>query len=77
MVGSQHVDPILSAVPVQCFQAPIDFWYPDTPKTSEYMIKAGSWILVTHVKDDKEFAKAVSGEYLGYSIQGTGRRVAL
>ena len=77
MVGSQHVEPILSAVPVQCFQAPNDFWYKDTPKTSEYMIKAGSWVLVTHVKDDDEFAKAVSGEYLGYSIQGTGKRRSL
>ena len=40
------------------------------------MVKEGSWVLVTHVKSDEEFAKAQDGTYGGYSIQGEGKRVA-
>ena len=77
MVGSEHRNPIHGAVPVQCYQAPVDFWFPGTPETEEYMVKKDSWVLVTHVKSDIEFAKVVSGEYSGYSIQGSGTRKRL
>ena len=77
MVGSEHRNPIHGAVPVQCYQAPVDFYYPDTPETDEYLVKAGSWVLVCHIKDDIEFAKVQTGEYLGFSIQGEGKRVAV
>ena len=72
-VGKQHEEPI-KAIPVQCFQAPVDFWYDDSPHTPEYMVPKGAWVLGIHILDKKEFEKVVSGEYIGFSMQGTGVR---
>jgi len=76
MVGSEHKHPIVDAVPVQCYQAPTDFWFDGTSKTDEYAVRKGSWVLVTHVGSDEEFTKVVDGTYGGYSIQGRGNRTA-
>ena len=73
MVGKEHKKPI-EAIPVESFIAPVDFWYPGTPQTEEYKVKAGSWVLVTYIKDKAEFNKVLEGEYRGYSVQGLGRR---
>ena len=73
MVGKEHKEPI-HAIPVESFIAPVDFWYPGTPQTEEYKVKAGSWVLVTYIKDKKEFEKVLKGQYRGYSVQGLGRR---
>ena len=73
MVGKEHKKPI-EAIPVESFIAPVDFWYPGTPQTEEYKVKAGSWVLVTYIKDKAEFNKILEGEYRGYSVQGLGRR---
>ena len=72
-VGKQHEEPI-EAIPIQCFQAPVDFWYDDSPHTPEYMVPKGAWVLGIHILDKKEFDKVVSGEYIGFSMQGTGVR---
>jgi len=72
-VGSEHEKPI-EAIPIQCFQAPVDFWYDGVPNTAEYMVPKGAWVLGVHILDKKEFEKAVSGEYSGFSMQGTGLR---
>jgi len=72
-VGSEHEKPI-EAIPIQCFQAPVDFWYDGSPHTPEYMVPKGSWVLGVHILDKNEFEKAVSGEYSGFSMQGTGMR---
>ena len=72
-VGKQHEEPI-NAIPIQCFQAPVDFWYDDSPHTPEYMVPKGAWVLGIHILDKKEFEKVVSGEYIGFSMQGTGVR---
>ena len=73
VVGKQHEEPI-EAIPIQCFQAPVDFWYDDSPHTPEYMVPKGAWVLGIHILDKKEFEKVVSGEYIGFSMQGTGVR---
>ena len=73
MVGKEHKEPI-EAIPVESYIAPVDFWYPGTPQTEEYKVKAGSWVLVTYIKDKAEFNKVLSGKYGGYSVQGLGRR---
>ncbi len=72
-VGKQHEEPI-KAIPVQSFQAPVDFWYDDSPHTPEYMVPKGAWVLGIHILDKAEFEKVVSGEYIGFSMQGTGVR---
>lgn len=73
MVGKEHKEPI-EAIPVESYIAPVDFWYPGTPQTEAYRVKAGSWVLVTYIKDKAEFNKVLEGKYKGYSVQGLGRR---
>lgn len=74
MIGSEHERPI-TAVPVESFIAPVDFWYDGTPRTEEYKVPKGSWVLVAHIIDSDEFAKIKLGEYTGYSVQGRGMRI--
>lgn len=71
--GSEHAAPI-EGFPVQSFVAPSDFWYDGTPKTDEYLVKKDSWVIVFHIIDKDEFAKAKNGEYTGLSLQGYGQR---
>jgi len=73
VIGSEHEKPI-DAIPVQCFQAPCDFWFKGTPHTPEYMVAESAWVLAIHILDKSEFEKVVSGEYTGLSMQGTGMR---
>ena len=73
VIGSQHKRPI-KAVPVESFIAPIDFWYPESPKTEEYKVKKGSWVVAIHIQDKNEFEKVLKGVYTGVSVQGLGRR---
>ena len=73
LLGSEH-EKVIKGRPVQVYMAPCDFWYDDSPKTPEYMVHKNAFVLVAHVSDKAEFEKAVSGEYIGFSFQGTGRR---
>jgi len=74
MIGADHAYPISDAVVVESFLAPVDFWFDESPRDAEHMVSKGDWVIVSLIRDRDEFEKVVSGEYLGYSIQGTGVR---
>ena len=74
--GSEHTMPI-EGYPVQSFIAPSDFYYENTPRTNEYLVKKGSWVVVFHIIDKGEFNKAKDGVYTGLSLQGFGQRSKL
>lgn len=71
--GAEHEIPI-TGYPVESFIAPVDFYYDGTPKTPEYFVRKGSWVLAMRIEDKEEFEKAKNGEYTGFSIQGFGHR---
>ena len=77
MIGAEHAYPIESAVVVESYVADHDFYLKGTPRDSDHLVKEGSWVLVSLVKDNEEFEKVLSGEYSGYSIQGNASRRAL
>ncbi len=74
MIGAEHSYSIPRAVIVESFIAPIDFWYPESPQDAEHLVKAGSWVVAALIENDDEFAKVLSGDYTGFSIQGDGKR---
>jgi len=74
MIGAQHEYPVDAAVVVESYLAPVDFWFSGTPHDEEHLVKEGSWVLVSLIADDIEFAKVLDGTYTGYSVQGTGSR---
>jgi len=74
MIGSEHEVPVAKAIPVQSYIAPVDFYYEGCEQIEEYLVRKGSWVLVTLVEDPKEFNKVKTGEYSGYSMQGVGFR---
>jgi len=77
MIGAEHAYPIDEAIVVESFIAPVDFWYDGSPHDEEHMVSKGAWVVCSLIRDKDEFAKVVSGEYLGYSMQGSGIRKPL
>jgi hypothetical protein len=53
---------------VESFIAPIDY------RINGELIKKGSWVMVTHVLDEKIWKSIVDGELNAYSIEGHGRQ---
>ena len=72
-IGAEHEKPI-RAIPLESFIAPVDFRYEGSPDEPQYIVKKGDWVVVSFIADKKEFEKCVNGEYVGYSMQGTGYR---
>jgi len=77
MIGSEHEYPIEAAIVVESFIAPVDFYFDGSPNDEEHMVSKGSWVICSQIKDKKEFAKVISGEYSGFSMQGFGSRKPL
>jgi len=74
MIGAQHEYPIDAAIVVESFIAPVSFYFDDTPHDAEHLVSKGSWVICSLIQDDEEFERVLSGEYSGFSIQGTGQR---
>jgi len=74
MIGAQHDYPIPAAIVVESYIAPVSFYFDGTPHDADHLVEKGSWIIVSLISDDEEFDRVLSGEYSGYSVQGTGQR---
>ena len=74
MLGAQHEYPISNAIVIESFIAPVDFWYPESPRDAEHLVKAASWVVAALIEDNDEFEKVLSGDYTGFSVQGKGAR---
>lgn len=72
VIGSNHTKQI-SACPVECYCAPIDFEMDGGPYGPQ-LVKKGAWVIGIKVYDAAEWAKIESGEYQGVSVSGFGHR---
>ena len=75
-INADH-DYDIEAHVVQSFTAKTDFWFDGTPRTDEYKVRKGSWVLGVKIFDKEIFDRVLSGEFTGFSMEGWGRRVAV
>lgn len=71
-IGKSHTGNVLglkTARVVESYLAPADF------ELGGQEVRKGTWVAAVHVADPAEWAKVESGEFNGFSIQGTGRRI--
>jgi len=65
----EKVLPQSSAIPVESYIAPVDF------EMNGRKVPAGSWVMVTHIKDPKIWKEVKEGLIKSYSIRGFGTRI--
>lgn len=71
-VGAMHQKPIHAEV-VESYIAPQDFKF-EGGQYGPQVVKKGSWVMGVRVKDPKEWAKVVNGDYQAFSVGGFGAR---
>lgn len=66
----QHSEALAGVETVESFIAPQDLMIAGQP------VLKGSWVMATHVSDADVWSRVHKGEITGYSIGGSGERIA-
>ena len=66
----QHNEQAAAIDPVESFIAPVDF------KIEHETVLKGSWVMAAHVSDSETWERIEKGDITGFSIGGSGERIA-